>query len=113
MDKVAPHVDILQMLDVPHNQGRERLSEYYLDAWKLCPGEGSCAKDLMDVEDDESLFEEIDLLVSGGAGDAGRASVQCPIGVGISLRLSGNSGSLKDYKAVYKHLQNVLLPEFI
>ncbi|KAJ3384342.1 hypothetical protein HDU80_001012 [Chytriomyces hyalinus] len=99
MDKVAHRVDILQMLDVPHNQGRrERLSEYNLDAWKLCPGEGSRATDLMDVEDDEDLFEEIDLLVPAGAGDAGGASVQCPVGVGISLRLSVNSGSLEDYE---------------
>ncbi|KAJ3230580.1 hypothetical protein HDU81_004422 [Chytriomyces hyalinus] len=117
MDKVAHRVDILQMLDVPYNQRRERLSEYYLDAWKvwmgLCPGEGSRATDLMDVEDDEGLFEEIDLLVSGGGADASGASVRCPVGGGISLRLSGYSGSLKDYEAVYRHLQNVLLPEFI
>ncbi|KAI8831364.1 hypothetical protein BJ741DRAFT_617438 [Chytriomyces cf. hyalinus JEL632] len=117
MDKVAHRVDILQMLDVPYNQRRERLSEYYLDAWKvwmgLCPGEGSRATDLMDVEDDEGLFEEIDLLVSGCVGDATGASVRCPVGGGISLRLSGYSGSLKDYEAVYRHLQNVLLPEFV
>ncbi|KAJ3232930.1 hypothetical protein HDU78_006794 [Chytriomyces hyalinus] len=119
LDKVAHRVDILQMLDVPYNQRRERLGEYYLDAWKvwmgLCPGEGSRATDLMDVEDDEGLFEEIDLLVSGGGGGdaSGGASVRCPVGGGISLRLSGYSGSLKDYEAVYRHLQNVLLPEFV
>ncbi|KAI8620940.1 hypothetical protein BC830DRAFT_1096405 [Chytriomyces sp. MP71] len=112
LDKVAHRIEILLLLDVPYNQRRERLNEYYLDAWKawmgLCIGEESRETDLMDAEEDDGLFEEIDLLVSG----AEESAVRCPVGGGVSLRISGYTGSLKDHEAVYNHLKEVLLPEF-
>ncbi|KAJ3028098.1 UNVERIFIED_CONTAM: hypothetical protein HDU68_002483 [Siphonaria sp. JEL0065] len=123
--KVAHRVDILLMLDMSYAQRRERLNEYHLEAWKIWMGlsiggeDSSSAQDKPDLiqleenseEEDEVEFEEVDL----SADEKPKKLVETaypPVGGGVSLRVSGYTGSLKDYESVYDHIQNVLLVEF-
>ncbi|KAI9339051.1 hypothetical protein BDR26DRAFT_862545, partial [Obelidium mucronatum] len=125
LNKVAHRVDILLMLDMTYAQRRERLNEYHLEAWKIWMTLGKGAEsdadaekvDLIQLEEDDSgeraSFEEVDLSAESIPHKSAVVETLYPsVGGGIALRVSGYTGSLKDYESVYDHIQNVLMVEF-